>query len=114
MPLEEKIQTAYCKMFGNSSYEGPEQAFDLILNELQALHWMKDPARVQGTPGEGTLVEELDHIEKIIAAMGVKIQERKDADAKALKMWARSHPAMNLPDHADLCLWLLGQLEEKS
>lgn len=38
---------------------------------------------------------------------------RWKADMRAIKRWRKAHPGNELrqPDHADLCVWLLEQLE---
>lgn len=40
---------------------------------------------------------------------------RWNADMRAIKMWQEAGEGRELtwPDHADLCVWLLGQLDEK-
>lgn len=39
---------------------------------------------------------------------------RWDADMRAIKRWREAHPGKELvlPDHADLVVWLLGELEK--
>lgn len=38
---------------------------------------------------------------------------RHDADMRAIKRWQEAHPGNDLvwPDHADMCMWLLGEIE---
>lgn len=38
---------------------------------------------------------------------------RWKADMRAIKMWQAAHPGKEMvwPDHADLCVWLLEQLD---
>lgn len=44
----------------------------------------------------------------------VSFDIRWNADMRAIKRWQDAHPGKDnvWPDHADLCVWLLGQLPE--
>ena len=41
-------------------------------------------------------------------------QLRWQADMRAIKMWQAANPGNDLvwPDHADLCVWLMGRVKE--
>ncbi len=52
--------------------------------------------------------EELDTLQTLFAM-------RWNADMRAIKMWQAAGPGRDLtwPDHADLLVWLLGELDKK-
>ena len=66
----------------------------------------------------GDKYEEMDRT-RLIAELrerDASFQIRWEADMRAIKRWQEAHPGRDLvwPDHADLVVWLLDQLEEKA
>lgn len=62
-------------------------------------------------PGPGRLDAASDEIEELRAGFDL----RWEADMRAIKRWQEAHPGKELvwPDHADLVVWLLEQLDAK-
>lgn len=63
------------------------------------------------------------YVRDVMAELITEIEDRDlsfdmrwKADMRAIKRWQEAHPGNELvwPDHADLCVWLLEQLDEKS
>lgn len=59
------------------------------------------------------LEKELQATKKELEGLQRTFQLRWDADMRATRRWRKGHPKRELvlPDHADLCVWLLEQLE---
>src|SRR6266550_5677645 len=85
------------------------EEYEPKLKELETL-MAGDPAK--GTP-EGDRLN--------LLAMDLEIYElheainlRMDADRRAIKHWQEAHPGHDdeWPDHADLCVWLMEQLDK--
>lgn len=55
----------------------------------------------------------LDDAEKKIAELQASSDLRWNADMRAIERWRAAHPGKELvwPDHADLCVWLMGELD---
>lgn len=80
--------------------------------------------RFQGVFGctNGCLACELERI-TVEARQAREINAEHDAcfdlrwraDMRAIKLWQEAHPGRELvwPDHADLCIWLLEQLDSR-
>jgi hypothetical protein len=59
--------------------------------------------------------EELKRIKEENEEYKESFDLRWKADMRAIKMWQKDNPGNDLvwPDHADLVVWLMGQLKEK-
>lgn len=55
----------------------------------------------------------VEELEREKAESDLAFDLRWDADMRAIKRWQEAHPGNDLvwPDHAELCLWLLTELE---
>ena len=55
----------------------------------------------------------VEELEREKAESDLAFDLRWDADMRAIKRWQVAHPGNDLvwPDHAELCLWLLTELE---
>lgn len=55
---------------------------------------------------------ELDRVESELADLKITFDLRWDADQRAIKAWQAAHPGNELvwPDHADMVVWLMGEL----
>jgi len=58
---------------------------------------------------------ELARILQELADYEASFELRWNADMRAIARWREAHPGNDLvmPDHADLCVWLIEQLERK-
>lgn len=68
-----------------------------------------------GHPGYGLTKTEAKEILESIDDNERLFDLRWKADMRAIKRWQAAHPGNDLvwPDHADLCVWLMEQLEAK-
>ncbi len=50
----------------------------------------------------------------LVMEMEAMFDLRQKADMRAIKRWREAHPEskLTLPDQADLCVWLMGQIDE--
>lgn len=79
---------------------------------MTALHPIPKSCPHQGNGWCDPCVRELqDRIDELERGFDL----RWKADMRAIKRWQKAHPGNDLcwPDHADLCVWLLEQLEKK-
>ena len=55
------------------------------------------------------------YLEKEYLDLQMSFNLRWEADQRAIQRWRYAHPGCELmcPDHADLCVWLMEQLEKK-
>jgi hypothetical protein len=63
----------------------------------------------------GNLLDDVDALLVEVEEMQASADLRWGADMRAIKRWQEAHPGNDLvwPDHADLCVWLMEQLEQK-
>ena len=80
--------------------------------------WDRNVGKINGVPDAAfiaaartALPELIARVRELEASFGI----RWAADMRAIKAWQAAHPGneMTWPDHADLCVWLLEQLEAK-
>lgn len=59
--------------------------------------------------------DEIHRLTRVIIELEASANLRWNADMRAIKKWQEAHPGNDFvwPDHADLCVWLLEQLEGK-
>jgi aspartyl/asparaginyl beta-hydroxylase (cupin superfamily) len=59
--------------------------------------------------------QRVGELERELAEMKASFDLRWKADMRAIKKWqAETGRTMEWPDHADLCVWLMGKLETLS
>ena len=58
-------------------------------------------------------MSEVEELREAIAEYKASFDLRWKADMRAIKMWQEAHPGQEnvWPDHADLVIWLLEQLD---
>jgi hypothetical protein len=63
----------------------------------------------------GNLLDDVDVLLTDAQEVGASFVLRWKADMRAIQRWREAHPDNELfgPDHADLCVWLMEQLEQK-
>jgi hypothetical protein len=63
----------------------------------------------------GNLLDDVDALLVEVEEMQASADLRWGADMRAIKRWQEAHPGNERvwPDHADLCVWLMEQLEQK-
>ena len=59
------------------------------------------------------MAEEAVHLKEEIEDHEASFELRWKADMRAIKQWQEAHPGNDhiWPDHADLCMWLIGEVE---
>jgi len=83
----------------------------LALEELEAYAERHEWPKITEV-GHGVLLRRLiDEVEEYETSFRL----RYDADMRAIKRWQAAHPGNELvwPDHADMVVWLLEQLEAR-
>ena len=63
----------------------------------------------------GQLLDDLESALTEIDELNESFDLRWKADIRAIERWHKAHPGKDRvwPDHADLCVWLMDQLEKK-
>lgn len=63
----------------------------------------------------GNLLDDVDALLIEVEGIQSSCDVRRGADSRAMKLWHKAHPGNERvwPDHADLCVWLMEQLEHK-
>lgn len=84
---------------GNSS-----QPFDALPS-----YELRERASNDTAPGNA----EIERLTREIAERDQSFELRWKADQRAIKRWQEAHPGNDLvwPDHADMCVWMLGEIE---
>lgn len=95
-----------------------EQIFALIEQVNARMPSSVTPStRIEIHPADWlTLVDEIERLRREVAQREASFDLRWKASMRAIKRWQEAHPGNDLvwPDHADLCVWLMEQLDARS